>query len=705
MHSLRRLLPSAVLALAFASFATAAKPVLLIETDLGGDKDDQASLCRLLLHSNELDIQALICDRPANQFDDPNEWSPSSSITTGVQMANYYLDAYDEVDENLRLHDSTYPTAATLKARVFSGAPGNNAGRDRIISVVDNTPAGSHVYYSNWGSNVRESTSSSTTIESSLERAFDKVLTDRGDSGLRAFVRKIRQVSLDGNSNRHGTLNIRSDYKDIIRDESFHIETGWPVVGGTRWYHRFQPITATAGGFQQNNDISNTHGALAPLYRGAGQKEGDSWSTLYVLPLGLSDLAQPTWGGPAGRYLPRSSGPTDAQGLPFYWNEASDSWNGSSSRDNTAARFAAAVQNTFRARWDWCYMTFAQANHDPVPTMTVNGGNSVTMGVRRLSLAAGSTVNLAATVSDPDSGDTHSYSWTYYKEAGTYTGDISISNASSANASLTLPSNSSGKQIHVYLAVTDNGSRKGNRVPDLTRFCRVVIDVTGGTTNNTAPAFTTQPASVTKAAGTDHTFSVVVTGTPTPTLQWRKDGVNIAGATGTSYTLTNIQSAAAGTYTVVATNSVTSTPSSNAVLTVTGGPGGDGPIVYQAENLTHTQSDTVTTFSETAASGGKNDVLAANAVGDYVEYSVNVASPKSYAISVTYKAMASRGIARLSIGGTPQGDTFDQRATGYRTVSLGSRELSAGTHLFRFQVTGTSGTGYSLSVDAITLTP
>jgi hypothetical protein len=228
-----------------------------------------------------------------------------------------------------------------------------------------------------------------------------------------------------------------------------------------------------------------------------------------------------------------------------------------------------------------------------------------------------------------------------------------------------------------------------------------VKDIIGGT-NNTAPAFTTQPASVTKAVGTNHTFSVVVTGTPTPTLQWRKDGVNISGATGTSYTLNNIQSAGAGTYTVVATNSVNSATSSGAVLTVTPPPSGD-TFVYQAESLTHTQSDPVNSVSETAASGGQNDVLAANAVGDFVEYSLNVASPGSYTISVTYKALASRGIARLSIGGTPQGDTFDQRATGYRTVSLGSRELSAGTHLFRFQVTGTSGTGYSLSVDAITL--
>lgn len=89
------------------------------------------------------------------------------------------------------------------------------------------------------------------------------------------------------------------------------------------------------------------------------------------------------------------------------------------------------------------------------------------------------------------------------------------------------------------------------------------------TAANSAPAFTTQPVSVSKAVGSSHTFTVAVTGTPTPTLQWRKNGTNISGATGTSYTLSNIVAGDAGTYSVVATNSVSATNSNDAVLTVT----------------------------------------------------------------------------------------------------------------------------------------
>ena len=51
--------------------------------------------------------------------------------------------------------------------------------------------------------------------------------------------------------------------------------------------------------------------------------------------------------------------------------------------------------------------------------------------------------------------------------------------------------------------------------------------------------------------------------------QWRKNGKNISGATGSSYTLSEITTANAGTYTVVATNLLGSGTSNSAVLTVT----------------------------------------------------------------------------------------------------------------------------------------
>ena len=86
---------------------------------------------------------------------------------------------------------------------------------------------------------------------------------------------------------------------------------------------------------------------------------------------------------------------------------------------------------------------------------------------------------------------------------------------------------------------------------------------------NSAPAFTVQPVSQTVAAGSPVTFRASASGTPTPTYQWRKNGRNITGATGTSYTIASVATGDAGTYTVVAKNSVGSATSQGAVLTVT----------------------------------------------------------------------------------------------------------------------------------------
>jgi pectate lyase len=76
-----------------------------------------------------------------------------------------------------------------------------------------------------------------------------------------------------------------------------------------------------------------------------------------------------------------------------------------------------------------------------------------------------------------------------------------------------------------------------------------------------APAITTQPAGAALDPGSSHTLSVVATGAPAPTYQWRRNGLAIAGASSSSYTISSATGADAGNYTVVATNAVGSTTS------------------------------------------------------------------------------------------------------------------------------------------------
>jgi len=83
-----------------------------------------------------------------------------------------------------------------------------------------------------------------------------------------------------------------------------------------------------------------------------------------------------------------------------------------------------------------------------------------------------------------------------------------------------------------------------------------------------APVIATQPKNQAAGAGQSVIFTVVATGTPTPTYQWSKGGTAITGATGASYTIASVQTSDAGSYTVVATNSAGSAPSNAALLTV-----------------------------------------------------------------------------------------------------------------------------------------
>jgi hypothetical protein len=82
------------------------------------------------------------------------------------------------------------------------------------------------------------------------------------------------------------------------------------------------------------------------------------------------------------------------------------------------------------------------------------------------------------------------------------------------------------------------------------------------------PFITSQPRGQVSYWGKSGTFSVTaVTNTPL-SYQWQKDTVPIAGATGSSLILTNLQATNAGNYSVVVSNDCGSTTSSNAYLMV-----------------------------------------------------------------------------------------------------------------------------------------
>jgi alpha-tubulin suppressor-like RCC1 family protein len=74
--------------------------------------------------------------------------------------------------------------------------------------------------------------------------------------------------------------------------------------------------------------------------------------------------------------------------------------------------------------------------------------------------------------------------------------------------------------------------------------------------NNGSPVFTRPPISVSSLSGTTVSLSVGVTGASPLSYQWKLNGANVIGATNALLTLTNVQAAGAGQYSVVVSNSL-----------------------------------------------------------------------------------------------------------------------------------------------------
>ena len=102
-------------------------------------------------------------------------------------------------------------------------------------------------------------------------------------------------------------------------------------------------------------------------------------------------------------------------------------------------------------------------------------------------------------------------------------------------------------------------------------------------TASSVPIITTQPASQSINAGANAALTVVATGSPAPTFQWRKNGTLIAGATSASLPLSNIQPTDAGSYTVVVSNLAGIVVSNPATVTVTS----IGPIIREQPQSQH----------------------------------------------------------------------------------------------------------------------
>ena len=221
---------------------------------------------------------------------------------------------------------------------------------------------------------------------------------------------------------------------------------------------------------------------------------------------------------------------------------------------------------------------------------------------------------------------------------------------------------------------------------------------------NTVPAFLTSPASQTVTAGASVTLTAVASGDPAPTYQWKKGGIAIGGATGSSYPLASTVVGDTGNYTVVATNTAGTVTSNAAALTVNAGNTAPA-ITLQPVNHTVTAGGT-TSFTVTASGiptpafqWKKNGVNIAGATSATLSLSnVQPADAASYtAVATNTAGTATSTAATLTVNVAPAFTTQPLSQTvpvgGAVTFSVGVSGSPAPT--YQWQVSADGGTTWT----------
>ena len=458
---------------------------LIVLTDIanGAEKDDIASMVRLLLYSNEIDIEGLIATTSC--------WYKKEAKENNKRIILNLIDAYEKVKNNLDIHSLSYPHAEYLRNRTFCGIAkfgknlgdgfgevdfNDNDGVNCIIEAADKEDV-RPLWISLWGG------------ANTLAQAVWKVSTTRGKDDLERFLAKLRIYGISDQD--YAGQWLRDNFGDKLfyivspspGEESKHYRRAtWPGISADKFAHG-SPDGMKGKGFKgaEKELISKrwlrkhivSHGILGkeyPLYRFI--MEGDTPSYLNLIPNGLNYPEHPNYGGWGGRYeyyIPKKEYTATNEKYPI-WTNASDTVIGNNhikycSPQATIWRWREAFQNDFAARMDWTMTdNYKHANHPPIVKLNHPDRMKVIEGQKVLLNAFGSY--------DPD-GDSLEYTWMYYKEAGTFSGDVSIMDCNSETAYFIAPKVNEEAEIHIILSVRDKGT------PALTRYHRVIVTVNG----------------------------------------------------------------------------------------------------------------------------------------------------------------------------------------------------------------------------------
>lgn len=453
--------------------ATEIKPRVLVLTDMGADPDDEQSLVRLLLYANQIDIEGIVATTSCWQ---QNNIRPDFIHTI--------LNAYEKVQPNLLLHESGFPKADDLRTVVKNGLRKygmtgvgegmDSEGSDWIIRLLEN-PDDRPLWISVWGG------------ANTLAQALHKISRTKSPEETKRLVAKLRVYTISDQDDSGSWM--RRTYPDL-----FYIVTPGDDYGQSTWVainNVYEGIdnTSISNPWLAKN-IQQNHGPLGAVYPDvAWGVEGDTPAYLGLIPNGLNVPDRPDWGGWGGRYelsTPAFETIGDSSSIVVpevetrpIWTNASDAYRPYLPSDQKRAvkksertftsnqvtlwRWRDDFQNDFAARMDWTIKPYAEANHAPV--VHLNHPD-------RITVKSGESINLDAYGSSDPDGDSISFLWFHYPEAGSYKTLVATGGAENFDRHhVNAPKVEKPETLHFILRLTDKGT------PALTRYQRVIVTV------------------------------------------------------------------------------------------------------------------------------------------------------------------------------------------------------------------------------------
>jgi hypothetical protein len=478
---------------------------VVVMTDIANEPDDQMSMVRFLVYSNQFDVEGLIATT--------STWMKNKVRPDVIQML---VGAYEQVRPQLSLHEPGFPTADALKAVIAAGQPGYGMaavgagkmtpGAELILKAADkNDPR--PLWVLGWGGT------------NTLAQALSHARTTRTAAQLAGLVDKLRVYAISDQDDAGPWL--RKEFPRLhyiglpsTQDGDEYYLATWTGISGDIFYKNAPGADFATFTDDWVNANIRSKGPLGQHYpMPCCIHEGDTPAFLGLINNGLASFMSPTYGGWGGRYVWRTyhgeTRPAWTQGGDSFpgRDNSKDSVVGSDGRIYTSDqatiwRWRGAFQHDFAARMDWTIKDVAHANHNP--EVIVNG--SPAKAPLLIDAVVGQELTLdAAGTRDPDR-NTLAYRWFFYPEAGTGIpgAPVVLPRVTSAEAPsipgaggipsspvggprqpparVTLANDTTSRvtvvpraagTAHVILAVEDNGS------PPLTSYRRIILNIRG----------------------------------------------------------------------------------------------------------------------------------------------------------------------------------------------------------------------------------